>query len=82
MNTNSNKTKKCKKVNVLQPVQEIRENLKLSQANLSRLMGLRQSQISACELGRRNLSIRAAKKLIAIAKEQGFNYTLDFIYPD
>lgn len=66
----------------LHPVREIRKKLNLTQPELSNMIGLKQSQLSACELGKRTLSVKAAKKLIKIARRFGLNYSLEFIYPD
>ena len=81
MNTIRNNSKKIS-FEDLHPVREIRKKLNLTQPQLSNLIGLKQSQLSACELGKRTLSIKAAKKLIFIAKEYGHTYSLDFVYSD
>lgn len=82
MNTISDIPKKKIKRTDCHPVREIRKKLKLSQSELSSLIGLKQSQLSQCELGLRNLSIKAAKRLLSIAKSHDLNYSLEFIYPD
>ena len=66
----------------LHPIKAIREKLGLSQIALSNLINLKQAQISACELRKRNLSIKSAKKLIHIAKKHGLKYNLSDLYPD
>jgi DNA-binding transcriptional regulator YiaG len=64
------------------PIREIRKKLNLSQAALSHMIGVNQSQLSQCELGIKTLSVKAGKKLIKVAKHYGLNYHLEFIYPD
>jgi DNA-binding transcriptional regulator YiaG len=81
-NTISNNPMTKIKLKPIHPIRMIRKELALSQAALARLIGIKQAQLSACEIGLRNLSIKAGKKLITLAKKKGFCYHLEYIYPD
>lgn len=66
----------------MQTIYEIRSRLGYSQSEFADLLGVRQGTISNYEQGLRRPSIGLAKKILALAQERGYRYTLDELYQD
>jgi putative transcriptional regulator len=58
----------------------IRERLCLSQAALAAEIGVSQGNISHCEKQTQEVSPDMARKVVALARERGFDVTFDDIY--
>lgn len=61
-------------------VRYLRNELKLSQAELASALGLTQSALSHYETGACDPLVDTGRKLIAVGKSRGFCWTLDHVY--
>ena len=58
----------------------IRKHIKLTQAELGKMIGCTQGNIGHYERGGQNLGIEVAKKILAVAKEHGLETSLEYLY--
>ena len=63
-------------------IRHIRKQLGLTQAELAAEIGSEQSSICTYELGKFTLKPELARRVVALARERGFECTLDDVYSE
>jgi putative transcriptional regulator len=61
-------------------IREIRERLKLSQADFGKAIGCTQGNVGFYERGEQSMPVERAERLIDVAARDGLHLTLDQVY--